>query len=271
MTLQVLVSTMYQTDYSIIEKMNIQSDAIVVNQCDCDSVTVFEKNGHSITWICTKERGVGRSRNRAILASTADVILFADEDVVYEDGYNDKVLYAFKNNKECALITFNLRSTNPDRPEYLTQKDSRIHIYNCLRYGACRIAVKRNVLLYKNVWFSLLFGGGAEYQCGEDNIFITQCLQSGMKCFASSQMIGTVFQEESTWFKGYNAQYYYDRGALFSAMYNKWALAYLFLFELKETILKKKNNKTLFQKYKLGIDGIKHIKGQLCRKDESVY
>ncbi|MDD6483575.1 MAG: glycosyltransferase family A protein [Clostridiales bacterium] len=260
MTLQVLVATMHQTDYSIIEKMNIQSDAVIVNQCDCDSVTVFKKNGYSITWICTKERGVGRSRNRAILASTADIILFADEDVVYEDGYKDKVLSVFKNHRDYALVTFNLKSTNPDRPEYLTQKDSRIHIYNCLRYGACRMAVKRSVLCYKNVWFSLLFGGGAKYQCGEDNIFMTQCLQNGIKCWASSQTIGIVCQEQSTWFKGYNDQYYYDRGVLFSVMYRKWAFVYLFIFELKETILKKKSNKTLFQKYRLGMNGIRDIK-----------
>lgn len=34
MDLQVLVSTMHQKDYSIIEKMNINSDAIIINQCD---------------------------------------------------------------------------------------------------------------------------------------------------------------------------------------------------------------------------------------------
>ena len=34
MKLQVLVSCMHQQDYSLLEKMNIQTDAIIINQCD---------------------------------------------------------------------------------------------------------------------------------------------------------------------------------------------------------------------------------------------
>ena len=41
MTLQVLVATMHQTDHSLLEKMNIQSDAIVVNQCNRNEVERF--------------------------------------------------------------------------------------------------------------------------------------------------------------------------------------------------------------------------------------
>ena len=33
------------------------------------------------------ERGIGLSRNTALMRATADIILFADEDVTYKDGY----------------------------------------------------------------------------------------------------------------------------------------------------------------------------------------
>ena len=42
MTLEVLVSTMYQKDYSLLDRMNIQTDAIVVNQCNENSIEEFE-------------------------------------------------------------------------------------------------------------------------------------------------------------------------------------------------------------------------------------
>ena len=46
--IQVLVATMNQNDHSLIEKMNICTDAIVANQCDYNSVEKFEYNGNRI-------------------------------------------------------------------------------------------------------------------------------------------------------------------------------------------------------------------------------
>lgn len=76
MTLQVLVVTMHQTDHSLLEKMNIQSDAIVVNQCSRNEVEWFMYNGHQILWMSLNERGIGLSRNTALMRATADIILF---------------------------------------------------------------------------------------------------------------------------------------------------------------------------------------------------
>ena len=50
MRVQVLVSTMHQTDHSLLEKMNIQTDAIIVNQCDENKIEEFKYNGHTIKW-----------------------------------------------------------------------------------------------------------------------------------------------------------------------------------------------------------------------------
>lgn len=259
-SLQVLVSTMYQTDHSLLSRMNIQSDAIVVNQCDRNEIEELNYLCNKIKWISVKERGVGLSRNTALMRSSADIILFADDDVIYENGYEKTVVEAFEKHPDASIVIFNLRSLNPDRPEYVIKRDHRIHKYNSLKYGACRIAVRRDPILYNNVVFSLLFGGGACYSAGEDNLFINQCLQKGMKVFASPAMIGTVNQTESTWFKGYNEKYYYDRGALFAAMYQKTAIEYMLLFELKNQ--RKKHEMGFLNRLKLELNGIKEYKSK---------
>lgn len=38
MTLNILISCMHQKDASIIKRSNVQSDVVVVNQCDHDSI-----------------------------------------------------------------------------------------------------------------------------------------------------------------------------------------------------------------------------------------
>ena len=256
MTLEVLVSTMYQKDYSLLDRMNIQTDAIVVNQCNENSIEEFEYKGHKIKWISLNEQGVGLSRNTALMRSTADICLFADDDVVYEDGYEQLVVDAFKEKSKADLIIFNLESQNPSRPEFITKKTRRLHWYNCLRYGAFRIAIRRKQIVKANIVYSLLFGGGAEYQAGEDNLFITQCLQAKLKGYSFKTHIGTVEQKESTWFRGYTQKYYYGRGALFRAMYSKKAKIILFIFELTRG---KDKKEPLSKRLKWGFKGIKEF------------
>ena len=258
LSLQVLVSTMHQTDHSLLEKMNIQTDAIVVNQCDRNEIEEFEYKNHKIKWLSLNERGVGLSRNTALMRADADILLFADDDIVYEDGFAQKVIDFFKNHPRVSFAVFNIQSLNPDRPEFLDTKDKKLNFTNSLKYGACRVAVRREKALKANISYSLLFGGGAPHKAGEDNLFITNCLQKGLKGMASKIMLGTVKQEESSWFDGYNEKYYTDRGALFCAMYGKMAKPMILLFELK-SILRKSNVK-LFERIRYEFKGVKEFK-----------
>ena len=242
MKLEVLISTMHRDDHSLLSEMRIATDAIVVNQCDRNEVETIEHNDHTVKWFSLCERGVGLSRNTAMMRATGDILLFADDDIVYHEDYERMVLGAFDKNPKADVILFNFESLNPDRPEVITKKTHRLHWYNCLKYGACRIAIRREAFLRKNLSFSLLFGGGARHSAGEDNLFITNCIQAGLRVIAHTAVLGTVRQEESSWFRGYDEKYYYDRGALFAAMYGRWAFLLLFLMEVKSLGRKAKLN-----------------------------
>ena len=67
MKLQVLVSCMHQQDYSLLEKMNIQTDAIIINQCDINKFEDIKYRNNLVKFISLNERGVGKSRNNALL------------------------------------------------------------------------------------------------------------------------------------------------------------------------------------------------------------
>ena len=51
MTLQLLISTMHQVNFTLLDKMRVASDAVVINQCDRESRETIEYNGYSILWI----------------------------------------------------------------------------------------------------------------------------------------------------------------------------------------------------------------------------
>ena len=257
MKLQVLVSTMHRKDFSIFSEMNLQTDAVYINQTDCDGSSEEEYNGHKISWYNVNERGVGKSRNMAFEKSSADIILFADDDVIYRDGFEKDVLEVFEKNPDVDMVVFNIKSLNPERPEYIIDRQKRLSRFNCMRYGACRFALRRDVYVKNNLSFSLLFGGGAKYPSGEDTMFLTQCIQKKMKVIASPVMLGDVKQEETTWFEGYNEKYFMGKGALFSGLFGKSALFYLFLLEAKKGNYYKKS---LLQRLKWEANGIKEYK-----------
>ena len=45
MNIEVLVAAINQSDYSLVNRMNISSDAIIGNQCDKNSVESYEIDG----------------------------------------------------------------------------------------------------------------------------------------------------------------------------------------------------------------------------------
>ncbi len=265
MRLQVLVSTINQKDFSLLEKMNIKTDAVVINQCEENNKKIFEFKNKKIKWISQKEKGVGLSRNTALLNSDDEIILFADDDVEYVDNYEELVLGEFEKYPEADIILFNLKSLNSERPEYITEKPKKIYFYNSLRYGAFRVAAKREKLIKNNINFNVDFGGGAKYSAGEDNIFINDLLKNKFIVFASEKNIGTVEQKNSTWFKGYNKKYYFDRGCLFFEMYGKYSKILLFLFEIKKALnnknnLNNENELSFIGKLKTEFEGVNEYK-----------
>lgn len=259
MRLEVLISTINQKDYSLLEKMNIQTDAIVINQCDKNEFKSLYIKGKNIKFISLAERGVGLSRNTALMRATADICLFADDDCIYEDDYEKVILNAFYQKPDADIIFFNVKSANPIRPIYQTKKDGRIRWYNCLKYGTVRIAVKRKVIMKKRIFFSLLFGGGTIYGSGEDSLFIIDCLKNGLKIYAVPSCIGIVEQKESSWFQGYNEKYFFDKGALFTAISNNWYFFLCLQFLLRHNQLYK-NNMTFLKTINLMLKGAESLR-----------
>lgn len=219
--IEVLVSTMNQIDHSLLERMNIQTDTIVVNQAESDYVENFLFHEHNVKWINMSARGVGLSRNTALMYATADIVLFADDDIVYYDGYGNGVLEAFDTYNDADVICFNIDLVNSSKNiggHRNNKKNKRLHVFNSMRYGACLIAARRRVLFRERICFSLLFGGGAEFNSGEDSIFIKDCLNTGMNMYSNTFVLGEVDDSTSSWYKGIDDKFFIDRGkALFSA------------------------------------------------------
>ena len=214
---QLLVSTMNQVDFGIVSKMNIHSDALIINQADYYGYDEQEINGHEIKMLSFAERGVGLSRNSALMRSDAEIIEFADDDMVFQSNHKELVLREFMLHPEADAILFSLKSLNKNRPLLKISHFARVTKRQALRYGCARLAVRREKLIYNNLSFSLLFGGGCIYGSGEDTVFLQRMIDAGLKIYMTPVKVADVHQEGSSWFSGYTEKYYRDKGALFAA------------------------------------------------------
>ena len=223
MTFELLVSCVAKDARELAKKMNISSDAVIVSQKEeTDSETEFDRSGKRIRVITRTGKGVGLSRNTCIDASNADIILFADEDIVYEKDYEAAVMNEFSAHPEADILLFNVKVCE-ERRTYWNDDFHRVKWYNCGRYPAYSIAARASVLKMSGVRYSLLFGGGAKYSNGEDSLFLSDCLKKGLKLFATPVCIGEEIPRPSTWFFGFTDKFFYDRGVLYHFLYGKTA------------------------------------------------
>ena len=216
--------TMNQNGFSIADKMNIHCSAVIANQSDREEISNRTVNNFEQKMITTPTRGVGLNRNIALLGANADIVLFADDDAVYSDDMPQKVVEAFNNLPDADVIIFGLDMVKGGEIyERRTCKRKRLRVWNSMRYGTCRMAVRRKALIDNNIMFHQSFGGGCEFSSGEDSLFLKKCFDSGLKVYSYDYTLGTCCKDNSTWFKGYNEKYFYDRGVLLRKLFPKTA------------------------------------------------
>ena len=233
MDFQVLIATTNQTDHSLLKKMNINSDAIVGNQCDRNEIEEFEYNNHKIKYLSFNERGVGLNRNNALMRATADICVLADDDVVFFDDYEEIIKEQFQVNPKVDVIIFNIVEEIPIR--YIIKKMHRIRYWNFMKYGAVRIAFRRERVTRRGISFNLHFGGGSEYSAGEDTLFLSDCLKKGLKILAVPVFISHLTNiRNSTWNEGYTSKYFMDKGALYAAVSERWASLLCLQFSIRK-------------------------------------
>lgn len=260
MELEVLVATMQQTDLSLVEKMNLRQNAVIANQCGRWDYTQSRIDGKQVRMLSTDTKGVGINRNLALQLAEADILLFADDDMVYYDGTLQGVLDAFRQQPDADVIFFCMDYTRDGEIfEQRRHKTKRLHTWNCLRYGAARMAIRREAVVRHRLAFSTLFGGGCRYSSGEDTLFILEAVRAGLKLYASDYVIGKCAKDTSSWFSGYNEKYFYDRGALVACAFPKTKQLMKWYFAWKASKKAKMPLRTVLKQMKPGIRGFRTL------------
>jgi len=213
MNLSVLISCMHQKDWSIVGRSNVQTDCVVVNQCDYDKVEEFtfvNKEGHTCKakFISTTERGLSRSRNMAIKNAVSDICLLCDDDGVLEDNYNETILNAFNKHPEIDIFAFKLNYSK----KVFSDVCYKVKRFSSARISSQQIAFRRTTVLKTKILFDEKMGSGSGNGASEENRFLFQLISCGMQMMYYPVLIATIKDGDSLWFNGYTDKYFIDRG-----------------------------------------------------------
>lgn len=232
MKFEILLSCMNQKDVLIVRKSNINCNVIVVNQCDKDEFVNYE----NIKIINSKEKGLSKSRNLAIKNSNADICLISDDDEVFVDDVEKKIVKAYEDNPEADIIIFKVLNVKNN----LGNKKKKLNIFDLLKVSSVQISFKKEKIEGK-IKFDEKLGSGTENGAGEENDFLFKCLKKKLKIYYIPIEIAKLNTVQSTWFDGYNEKYFYNRGRTTRYIFGFWfAFVYAIYFVIfKHKVYKK--------------------------------
>lgn len=245
--IQVLVTTMNATDFSLITAMNLQTDTIIANQMDDCNYAKQDFCGGlcEAIMVSTNTRGLSLNRNIALAYADADadVIVFADDDQVFVNGYKSIIEESFMDHPEADAIKFYCKSTNDLRPLSFPRpsKFQKAKLQTVLSSGVVGLAVKLKKIRKYDITFPNSIGAGTYYSSGEDSVFIKELLDHNIGLYLSTCLISYVKQENSSWFSGYNEHFFITTGYVYAKLYRRLAIAAAIRRAYK---MKKKINKS---------------------------
>ena len=228
---------MHLENEDYIDSLNIHTDCVVINQCDreCEKTVSHptDAGNVTVTYVETKERGLSKSRNMALSKASADICMLCDNDVEYVRDYDSIAENAFGAYPDADVIVFFIK--RPERSEPIFDRPKKMGYLSTMKIFSPEIALRKKSI--EGLRFNELFGAGAKYFMGEENIFLYECLKRGMKIMYVPKMIAQVRSVESTWFKGYDRDFFVSRGANYAAMSRLFAPLLSWQFALRKRSL----------------------------------
>lgn len=263
MNLEVLISCMNQQDMKIAEQTGVQTDALVINQCpqleysddassDRNIFAVQNSSRSNIRMLSTNTRGLSKSRNLAIQHAVGDVCLICDDDEQLGSSYEKIILNAYEALPNADIICFRIAN----QPSRLKQKEQRLTKWTAMRIASWQITFRRESILKSGVRFDEDMGAGTGNGGGEEVKFLRDCIKAGLKAYYVPKSIGTVAQTESTWFRGFDQDFFYKRGVTNRYMLG---LPIAILYAIYYSYVKRNLYKpyvTTWQSFKYTLDGI---------------
>ncbi|WP_164998643.1 glycosyltransferase family A protein [Flavobacterium sp. 140616W15] len=225
---------------------------LIINQSESE-ILVSEYD--SVRVINSNERGLSKSRNLALDNAIGKILVIADDDIVYQEGFTSKIMNAYNKFPQATVIIFSVINSNRDLiKKYPSSSKVNLNIFDILNVSSIEMTLNKAIVDASNIRFDESFGLGGTFEMGEEAVFLSDLKEIHQQLVFDSQII--VMHESQTSSEKKNiTDKYYIQGALFSRIFKNKYIFWIFIklfFDLKQKKIRLKNIKTALKSAKRG-------------------
>ena len=237
---EILISTMNQNSLDFLVPMfpflhfsNFR--ILIINQTQVE--TILESEYANIRVVNSFEKGLSKSRNLALENAVGKILLIADDDVVYQQGFIIKIINAYNHFPDAATINFcAVKKDGSLMKNYPKHSKKNLNAFDVFNTSSIEMTLNKAILDKTKIRFDENFGLGAMFEMGEEAIFLFDLKNKKQQLVFEPEVI-VQHPELTSSAKKSIEEKYYIHGALctriFKSNYIYWIFVKLF-FDLKQ-------------------------------------
>jgi glycosyltransferase involved in cell wall biosynthesis len=266
--IEILISTMDKDSLDFLVPMFPFShfskfQILIVNQTQNEKK--ITSNYPNVRVINSLEKGLSKSRNLALENAIGKILVVADDDIVYQDEFVDKIIKAYNKSQEASVVIFCVEKSNGSLiKKYPSNYKKNLNIFDIFNASSIEMTLNKIMLDTVNVRFDENFGLGGVFEMGEEAVFLFDLKKKNKQLVFEPEVIVKHENLTSSSKKSINERYY-TQGALFTRIFKSnyifWIIIKLF-FDLKQSKLRFKNLITVLKSAKQGHEKFEIIQNE---------
>lgn len=246
--LEVSISTNKKDINSLIDKINqfhnpeVFFTIIWQNTTEAQKEIWLEKN---IRILPFKERGLSKSRNRAIEFSVGDILLFSDDDIIFEEDIYEKITKAYKELPDADIITFKAYTAGKKPFKNYSSKCFKHSILSIMHVSSWEISCKPMKIKEVGLKFNELFGLGSIFPSSEENLFLWDAIKMGLNVYYYPEFVVTHPAPETS-SHNFSPELLKSKGAFFHEVFGPISYLIIPIFAIKKIKLEPNLSKSIF-------------------------
>ena len=238
--LEILVSTMNRNSLDFLIPMFpfchfSDFSILIVNQTEENKLLVSDFP--SIRVINSFEKGLSKSRNLALKNAIGKIVLIADDDVIYMNDFDTKIIQAYNQYDNKAVISFCIEKPNGLLfKKYSPNAKKNLSLMELFNVLSIEISLNKLILDKLGITFDENFGLGSEFQMGEEAVFLSDIKNKNQQ-IAFVPSIIVIHSEISSTEKIDFSKRYYVQGAFLTKVLKEdyfMGLATKLFFDVKQ-------------------------------------
>lgn len=266
--IEILISTMDKDSFDFLVPMFPFShfskfQILIINQTQ--SGQTISSNYSNVRVINSLEKGLSKSRNLALENAIGKILVIADDDIVYQDEFADKIIKAYNKSQEASVIIFCVEKSKGSLiKKYPSNYKKNLNIFDIFNASSIEMTLNKTILDKSNIQFDENFGLGGVFEMGEEAVFLFDLKKKNKQLVFEPEVIVKHENLTSTSKKSI-IERYYIQGALFTRIFKSkyvfWIIIKLF-FDLKQNKLRFKNLISVLKSAKQGHEKFEIIQNE---------